>query len=71
MLPKPKQPGDRLLHLLRNPCETRRRAALLERFGDIGRLRAASRDEIAAVDGFGPRLAAELHAFLNPPAASA
>jgi len=45
-----------------------RRAALLERFGDIDRLRAASADEIAEVDGFGPRLAGELHAFLHGPA---
>lgn len=42
-----------------------RRAALLERFGDIDRLRAASAAEIAEVEGFGPKLAAELHAFLN------
>jgi len=42
-----------------------RRAALLERFGDIDRLRAASVAEIADVAGFGPRLAGELHAFLH------
>ena len=45
-----------------------RRAALLERFGDIDRLRAASAGEIAEVAGFGPRLAGELHAFLHGPA---
>jgi excinuclease ABC subunit C len=45
-----------------------RRAALLTRFGDIDRLRAASVEEIAEVDGFGPRLAGELHAFLHRPA---
>ncbi|MBI5692954.1 MAG: excinuclease ABC subunit UvrC [Verrucomicrobia bacterium] len=45
-----------------------RRAALLERFGDIDRLRAASAAEIAEVEGFGGKLAAELHAFLHPPA---
>ncbi len=44
-----------------------RRAALLERFGSIDRLRAATVEDIADVDGFGPRLAAELHAFLNRP----
>jgi excinuclease ABC subunit C len=43
-----------------------RRAALLTRFGDIDRLRAASLADIADVAGFGPKLAAELHAFLHP-----
>ena len=41
-----------------------RRAALLAHFGSIDRLRAASVEEIAEVAGFGPKLAAELHAFL-------
>jgi excinuclease ABC subunit C len=41
-----------------------RRAALLAHFGGIGRLREASAGEIAEVEGFGPKLAAELHAFL-------
>ncbi len=45
-----------------------RRAALLEHFGSIDRLRAATVDDIAAVKGFGPRLAAELHIFLAKPA---
>lgn len=45
-----------------------RRAALLAHFGGIDRLRAASAAEIAEVDGFGPKLAAELHAFLHRPA---
>lgn len=45
-----------------------RRAALLARFGDIDRLRAAGVAEIAEVDGFGGKLAAELHAFLHGPA---
>lgn len=45
-----------------------RRAALLEHFGSIDRLRAASVEEIAEVDGFGSRKAAELHAFLHRPA---
>jgi excinuclease ABC subunit C len=44
-----------------------RRAALLARFGDIDRLRAASAEAIAEVDGFGGKLAAELHAFLHRP----
>ena len=42
-----------------------RRAALLAHFGGIDRLRAASPEEIREVDGFGPKLAAELHAFLH------
>ena len=45
-----------------------RRAALMEHFGDIDRLRAASAAAIADVDGFGPKLARELYEFLHPPA---
>ncbi len=41
-----------------------RRAALLTHFGSIDRLRAASIEDIAEAPGFGPKLAAELHAFL-------
>jgi excinuclease ABC subunit C len=48
-----------------------RRAALLTRFGDIDRLRAASLVDIEDVTGFGPKLAAELHAFLHRPRESA
>ncbi len=46
-----------------------RRAALLEHFGEIERLRAASLLEIREVPGFGPKLAAEVHRFLqrSPP----
>ncbi len=44
-----------------------RRAALLEHFGDIDRLRAASAVEITEVDGFGDVLARELHDFLHRP----
>ncbi|HEY1110916.1 MAG TPA: excinuclease ABC subunit UvrC, partial [Opitutaceae bacterium] len=44
-----------------------RKAALLEHFGSIDRLRTASVEEIAEVAGFGPRMAAELHGFLNRP----
>jgi len=43
-----------------------RRTALMKHFGDIDRLRAATEKKIAEVEGFGPKLAAELHAFLNP-----
>jgi excinuclease ABC subunit C len=42
-----------------------RRRALLERFGDIARLRAAGPEELAAVPGLGPKLAAGLHEFLT------
>ena len=42
-----------------------RRAALMDRFGSIERLRGATAAEIAEADGFGPRLASELHAFLG------
>ena len=45
----------------------KRRAVLLEHFGSIDRLRAATPETIAEVEGFGLKLAAELHAFLNPP----
>jgi excinuclease ABC subunit C len=45
-----------------------RRAALLAHFGSIDRLRAASAAEISEVGGFGGKMAAELHAFLNRPA---
>jgi len=44
-----------------------RRAALMAHFGSIERLRAATADQIAEIDGFGPRMAAELHAFLHAP----
>jgi excinuclease ABC subunit C len=42
-----------------------RRRALLEHFGSIDRLREASVAEIMEVDGFGPKLAAELYVFLS------
>jgi excinuclease ABC subunit C len=46
-----------------------RRAALLGHFGSIDRLRQASVEQIAAVPGFGGKMAGELHAFLvaTPP----
>ncbi len=44
-----------------------RRAALLAHFGSIDRLRDATVEEISEVAGFGPRMAAELRAFLNRP----
>jgi excinuclease ABC subunit C len=42
-----------------------RRAALMDWFGSIERLHNASPEEIGEVDGFGPKLSAELHAFLE------
>lgn len=42
-----------------------RRAALLAHFGSIDKLRHASVDQIAEVEGFGEKFAAELHAFLD------
>jgi excinuclease ABC subunit C len=52
----------------------RRKAALLAHFGSLEKLRAAPVAALAEVPGFGPRLAADLHAFLAarnqpPPAA--
>jgi excinuclease ABC subunit C len=41
-----------------------RRKTLLRAFGSVKRLRAASVDEIAAVPGFGPRMAETVHAAL-------
>jgi excinuclease ABC subunit C len=45
-----------------------RRAALPGHFGSIEKLRAATVEEIGEVEGFGGKMAGELHAFLNPPA---
>ncbi|TVR48881.1 MAG: excinuclease ABC subunit UvrC [Puniceicoccaceae bacterium] len=42
-----------------------RRRLLLEHFGSIERLRAASRTALAEVPGLGPKTAARLHAFLR------
>jgi excinuclease ABC subunit C len=42
-----------------------RKAALLKRFKNIARLRAATLDELQEVPGIGPLLAARLHAFLD------
>jgi excinuclease ABC subunit C len=42
-----------------------RRAAIMSWFGSIERLRAATTAEISEVDGFGPKLSSELHAFLG------
>ncbi len=41
----------------------KRRAALLEHFGSIDKLRSASAEQIAAASGVGPKFAAALHAF--------
>jgi len=42
----------------------KRRAQLLERFGSVRRLRAASVDQITRVGGIPPRVAASIHDFL-------
>ena len=42
-----------------------RRAALWEGFSSIERLKAATAGDIAAVAGFGPKMAADLHAYLQ------
>ncbi len=42
-----------------------RRAGLLERFGDIDKLRRATAAQLSEVPGFGGKLAAELHSFLH------
>jgi len=42
-----------------------RRAALLLHFGDIERLRRASLERLSEVDGLGPKIARDLHAFLH------
>jgi excinuclease UvrABC nuclease subunit len=38
---------------------------LLRRFGSVRRLRKASVEEIAATEGIGPKLAEEVHRFLQ------
>ncbi len=43
----------------------RRRAALLEHFGTIEKLKAASAAELCDVEGIGDKFARELHAFLH------
>jgi excinuclease ABC subunit C len=45
----------------------KRRAVLLAHFGSIDRLRAASAKEISEVEGFGPKMATDVQAFLNRP----
>ncbi len=42
----------------------RRKRALIRRFGSVRNVRAATVDEIAAVEGIGPKVAARIHAFL-------
>jgi excinuclease ABC subunit C len=43
----------------------KRKLALLQHFGSIQRLRAASVEDIAAVPGVGPKLATTLKEFLT------
>ncbi len=42
-----------------------RKSLLLRRFGSVSRLRKASVEEIAATEGIGPKLAEEIHRFLE------
>jgi excinuclease ABC subunit C len=45
-----------------------RKQALLSHFGSVKRLKDASIEELAAVEGIGPQVAERLHAFLHAPA---
>lgn len=44
-----------------------RKRALLRHFGSLRRVKEASAEEIAAVEGFGPRQAERVHGFFHPP----
>ncbi len=46
---------------------TRRKKALLARFGSVARLRRASLEQLAGVEGIGAKLAVQILGFLNPP----
>jgi excinuclease ABC subunit C len=48
-----------------------RRKALLRHFGSLRRVRDATAEELAAVEGFGPRQARVVHEFFHPPAPAA
>ncbi len=48
-----------------------RRRALLRHFGSLKRVKEATAEEIAAVEGFGPAQAAAVHAFFHGPGAEA
>ena len=43
----------------------KRKSLLLRKFGSINRLRKASVEQIAATEGIGPKLAEEVHRFLQ------
>jgi len=45
-----------------------RRGALLQHFGSIEKIRAATAAQLREAPGFGPKLATELYAFLHAPA---
>jgi excinuclease ABC subunit C len=45
----------------------KRKRLLLQRFGSIARLRGATVEEVAAVSGIGPKMAATIKAFLERP----
>jgi excinuclease ABC subunit C len=42
-----------------------RKSLLLRKFGSVSRLRKATVDEIASTEGIGPKLAEEVHLFLQ------
>jgi excinuclease ABC subunit C len=42
-----------------------RKSLLLRKFGSVNRLRKASVEQIAATEGIGPKLAEEVHRFLQ------
>lgn len=48
-----------------------RRTSLLAHFGSLQRIRGASIEELAEVDGLGPAVAERIHAFLHQPRAEA
>ena len=48
-----------------------RRKALLRHFGSLKRVKEATAEEIAKVDGFGPAQASAVHAFFHAPGAEA
>ena len=47
-----------------------RKKALLQRFGSLARLRAATEEEIAQTPGVGPELAHAVHEHLHAPGAA-
>jgi excinuclease ABC subunit C len=44
----------------------RRKKALLARFGSVARVRRATEEQLASVEGIGEKLAAQILEFLRP-----